>query len=243
VGELLDSTAWQNLLPFSSPVMGYTDGRYAWPPEAWQQFQRRGAIGISITGDERQPVHDCEFGAESPWTSATAAANRVQSRLWVVLYSSQANLPNVTAALKSKSLFWTDASYWPKPAVYLHIADPSGNIAGGRWQPPVTPIAIQNQWLSGMDVSVTYGSYPLEVAPDPPTPPKPPKPKRGRRMYVAVGSDAPLKGDVYLIGEGGQSPWKLGLTEAADQSAWLTGCGQASAIPLSSVFLSRIFGQ
>ena len=169
MGELLDGVTWQNLLPFSSPVMGYTDGLYAWPPEAWQAFQKRGGIGISITGDERQPVHDCEFGAESPTVGATAAANRVQARQWAVLYSSQANLPNVTGALKSKGLYWTDAQYWPKPAVYLHIADPSGNIAAGRWQPPVTPIAIQDQWLSGMDISTCYGTYPLD--PPPPTPP------------------------------------------------------------------------
>lgn len=167
MGELLDGVTWQNLLPFAVPVMGYTDGGYAWPPEAWQAFQNRGTVEISVTGDERRPVHDCEFGAESPGLAATAAANRVQSGEWVTLYSSQSNLPNVTAALRSKSLGWSDASYWPNPGVYLHIADPSGNISAGRWSPPVTPVAVQDEWVGPYDHSTTVGTYPLLPAPPP----------------------------------------------------------------------------
>ena len=161
MGELYDGVTWQNLLAFAAPVMGYTDGGYAWPPEAWQAFRNRGSIGISVTGDQGQPVHDCEFGAESPALSATAAANRVQNGLWAALYSSQDNLPNVTAALKGKGLYWRDASFWPAPGAYLHIADPSGNIKAGRWSPPVTPVAVQDVWAAGYDHSTTHGTYPL----------------------------------------------------------------------------------
>lgn len=168
MGELLDGVTWQNLLPFTVPVMGYTDGGYAWPQEAWNAFQGRGSVGISVTGDDGQPVHDCEFGAESPGLAATAAANRWQARTWTTLYSSQDNLPNVTAALRSKSLGWTDAGTWPAPGVYLHVADPSGNIPAGRWSPPVTPVAVQDEWVGPYDHSTTYGTYPLIPTPKPP---------------------------------------------------------------------------
>ena len=242
MGELLDGVTWQNLLPFTAPVMGYTDGGYAWPPEAWQAFQNRGTVEISVTGDERRPVHDCEFGAESPGLAATAAANRWQARTWTTLYSSQDNLPNVTAALRSKSLGWSDAGTWPKPGVYLHIADPSGNIPAGRWAPPVTPVAVQDEWVGPYDHSTTFGFYPLAPAP---TPTPGPLPLKEETMFVAVSTGVvpagyppahAKAGDVYLVAESR----KYGLYEAADQVALEAQLGKR--VSLSGWLLDAIPG-
>lgn len=205
MGDLWDAITWQNLLDKEGAVMGYADGTSsAWPPEAWAQFQNRPTVEITVTADERFPVFDAESGDATNQAVATGVANRLQDGLWSTVYSNQANLPDLTQALRGKSLVWRDASYWPEPGVYLHIADPSGNIAGGRWHPPVTPVAVQDVWSSGWDHSTTVGSYPAMVAPIPKPPPTPqPTARKVADMFLVELNEGPNKGTYWLVTDHG----------------------------------------
>lgn len=167
MGDLWDAVTWQNLRDKAGPVMGYPDGPYMWPAEAWQEYQSRPALEISVTADELYPVFDAETGNAGNEAVATAVANRLQNRQWSTVYSNQANVPGLQQALRGKGVALRDASFWPAPGVYLHVADPSGNIAAGRWHPPVDPVAVQDVWEAGWDHSTTHGSYPVIGAPVP----------------------------------------------------------------------------
>lgn len=245
VADLYDAVTWQNLLPFTGPVMGYPDGRYAWPADAWAAFQKRPAVlQISVTADERYPVFDSEYGDADQEQVATAAANRMQSGQWTVIYSAQSTMPTLTAALKSKGQTWRDAQYWPEPGIYMHVADPSGNIAAGRWHPPVTPVAVQTQWLAGYDISECHGTYPVIPGPAPEPSPEPLPPlQEADVMFVAVAtgpaSAAPQEviepGSMFLVYGGA---YKYVILAPADVEALTAKLGAPVALTCS--FLANI---
>jgi hypothetical protein len=173
-----DSVAWANLEGKEGAKAGYVDGRVsAWPAEAWQTFVHDPTLHITVQADAAWECFDAEHGDASNDQVAAANVVRHGKGQWSADYSNEANLPDLTRALAARGLSWTDARFWPAPGVYLWAADPDGNIKAGKWVPPVTPIAVQDEWTAEWDHSTTRDGFPALPAPAPaPTPPPPPAP-------------------------------------------------------------------
>lgn len=178
-GVLLDAVTWENLRGMAGAKAGYLDGPESqWPAEAWQTFAGDGLVHITVLADEAGEAFDGEKGDAGPASVATAIANRVQDGKWCWLYSNQDQLGSYLSALAGKGVKPTDRSLWPKPACYLWLADPSGNIAAGRWNPPVDPVAVQDAFHGSYDSSTLYVDLAAQPNPPPqpgpgPAPPKP----------------------------------------------------------------------
>lgn len=174
--------------------MGYLDGAVSkWPPEAWQAFNQRPTLVITVLADVRAPVFDYESGNASADKVAAAVEHRLGQRTWSTIYTNQADFADMDRALHTKSVYWMDASRWPLPGVYLHAADPDRNIAAGKWRPPVTPVAIQDRWMGGYDISSCYGSYPVVPA-GPPVTPRPVPPAPPVRSVIVVNLHQLIQG-------------------------------------------------
>lgn len=188
MGDMWDSVQWQNLEGKTGAKAGYVDGAVSmWPAEAWQVLGPGPFLHITVLADQAYECFDVEAGNATPAQAAGAMATRLEQKHWSVVYCNQDTLPSVQAALKGKNIALTDAQFWPAPAVYLWIADPSGNIPAGRFHPPVTPVAIQDEWTPAWDHSTTHGSFPLATAPPPaPVPPPPPPPPPPTEVNVIV---------------------------------------------------------
>lgn len=207
MGDLYDAVTWSNLLPFSGPVMAYLDGRIsAWPAEAYRQLGARVVLRVTVLANESAQVFDYEAGNAGAAEVATAVANRLQAKQWSVVYSNRDDLPGMTQALRTKSVNWSDASIWPRPGVYFHAADPTGHPHLSVPWAPVQPVAVQDRWMGGYDISSTYGSYPYVLPPR-----KVPAVPRGAtpEKIVAVSSawNNTREGgqfDVCMVGESGK---------------------------------------
>ena len=105
-----------------------------------------------------------DTGNASPVLVARAVASRYQTGKWSLCYVNQSGYAGMTQALELAGLGWTDAGHWPRRGAYLWCADPSGNIATGAWQVPVTPVAVQDRYLGPYDLSRTAGAYTGRVA-------------------------------------------------------------------------------
>jgi hypothetical protein len=185
---MVDAVTWQNLLPMAEMVACYRDGHVSqWPAEALKALGSRIAVNITVLANEAWEVFDAETGNASNAAVATAAANRLQDRKWSWVYTNASNLPDVVANLKGKGIRFTDAQYFPKPGVYLWAAAP-GTTPGQipAWC-PVRPVAVQDRWMGGYDMSTVYvdtGWRP--PAPSPPAAPKPPPPPAETRLNVQL---------------------------------------------------------
>jgi hypothetical protein len=104
---------------------------------------------------------------------------------WSWVYTNADNLPALTQSLARKSLRWADRSEWPQPGVYLWAAAP-GTTPGRlpAWC-PVSPVAVQDRWEGGYDVSTLYVN--LDYTPPAPVPPVPaPRPAPPPEVSIAV---------------------------------------------------------
>jgi hypothetical protein len=174
MGDMWDAVTWGNLTGKAGAKAGYRDGAQSqWPAEAWDKLQPGPFLNITVLADQRWECFDSEVGDAPPGSVATAVANRLADKLWSVVYTNKDNLPGQTASLSAKGVHWTDAQFWPEPGCYLWAADPSGTIKNGSWVPPVTPVAVQDQWLGDVDHSTTHGTFPLVPAGPAPTPAPP----------------------------------------------------------------------
>lgn len=186
--DMWDAVTWENLEGKVGAKAGYVDGRVSmWPPEAWQAFQHDPLLHITVLADQVHECFDVEAGNATADQVAAAIANRLASRQWSVVYCNQSTVPNVQASLKGKGLVLAEAEFWPAPGVYLWVSDPSGNIPAGRYRPPVTPVAVQDQWTPGWDHSTTHGTFPAVAGPVPvPQPPPQPPPPALSEVTVIV---------------------------------------------------------
>jgi hypothetical protein len=172
VPDILDSVTWQNLEALNGPVLGYVDGSVSgWPSEAFVALGGRVAGVITVLADERHGIFDAEMGNAGNDAVAAAVANRSQDRLASTCYTNKDNLYGLTQTLRRKGIYWTDMQFWPEPGCYLWAAAP-GTTPGRlpSWC-PVSPVAVQDRWLPGYDVSTTFTTWPRVTAP--PDPPKP----------------------------------------------------------------------
>lgn len=179
---------WTNLEGKRGAKAGYIDGPSSvWPAEAWQAFSADPCLHITVLADERGEVFDGETGDAGPAAVAAAVANRIADRKWAVLYANQDQLGEYLQALAAKSIRPSDRSLWPAPGVYLWLADPSGNIAAGRWTPPVDPVAVQDEWTEGFDHSTLHVELAAAPAPSPaPTPAPQPAPAPLQEVTVQL---------------------------------------------------------
>lgn len=163
---MYDSTNPDSIPADAPAVMWPMDGRYepAWA-SALPRFAKAAQIAYSNLGDRSAPVFDLEAGEASPDSVATSCALRLGLGLWSVIYLPESYLAAAVAALRSKSLNFTPASSWPQPGVYLHAADPTGVPHLNVDWAPVQPLAVQDRWTAGYDISSTYGTYPSLTPP------------------------------------------------------------------------------
>lgn len=165
--DVYDAVAWRNLLALSGPVLAWADGSMSrWPTEALQALGVRVVGAITVLADERHDIFDAEAGDAGNDQVAAAVANRLQDRLHSTVYSNEANLPNLTQVLRRKGVYWTDAQFWPAPGCYLWAAAP-GTTPGRlpAWV-PVSPVAVQDRWMGGYDISTAFHGWPSIPTPE-----------------------------------------------------------------------------
>lgn len=180
--DIGDAVEWSNLVPLAIPVLAYMDGPVSmWPAAAFSALGKRVAGHITVLANEAWEIFDAETGNASDDGVATAVANRFQARKISTVYTNGDNCPNMTRALRNKGIYWTDSQFWPHPGCYLFAAAP-GTTPGRlpSWC-PVSPVAVQDRWMGGYDLSTTFHGWPFLPAPSPPpphpTPSPPPAPK------------------------------------------------------------------
>lgn len=122
------------------------------------------ALRISVLADPAGQAFDFEAGDAGAGPVSWAMGVRFGERWWSVGYVNGWNIGELTAAMANRGLSWTDADRFPAPGVYLWAADPSGNIAAGRWRLPVIPVAVQDRYLGSYDLSTTHPAFPFTVA-------------------------------------------------------------------------------
>lgn len=213
--DLYDAVPWQNIVGKSGPVAGYRDGPVsAWPAQAFQQMASRLALNITVLANEAWDTFDSETGNAGVEPVATAIANRFQARKWSVAYSNASNLPGLAAALKGKGIHWTDAQFFPEPGCYLWAAAPGIQPGTLPAWCPVSPIAVQDRWEGGFDISTVYTPHlwqppaPVPVPPPPPPPVPQEVPIAVQLLQVQEGNQgAPVKALQILLN--GQAPYAL----------------------------------
>ena len=170
MADLWDAVEWKNLQDKTGAKAGYIDGSVStWPEEAWFTFQSDPLLHITVLANPEGEAFDGETGNAGPEQVAAAILERIQSHKWAILYTNQEQQQTYLQALRGKGVNPSGRESWPAPGVYLWCADPSGNIAAGHWQPPVAPVAVQDQWNQGWDHSTLYVDL-KETAPAPPQP-------------------------------------------------------------------------
>lgn len=177
MSDLWDAVDWQNLRGRSGAKAGYVDGEEStWPAEAWDAFGSDALVRISVLAARGADAYDGETGNAGPDATAAAICGEIGDGRRPWLYCNQDQLGEYLAALHRKGVNPTDRSQWPKPGVYLWLADPSGNLASGEWRPPVDPVAVQDGQEEGVDHSTLYVDL-GQPAPPPPGPEPVPGPK------------------------------------------------------------------
>jgi hypothetical protein len=174
VADMYDSTNWTALQTFPGPKAGYIDGaESAWPAEAWTFFAHDPLLRISVLADPAAECFDLEPGNAAADKVAEACAERLGAAKWSVLYTNHETLGVGIQALRTKGIVLTDAQFWPKPAVYLWAADPTGTPHTEVPWAPVAPVAVQDRWFETHDISSTVGAFPGGAIQPPPPPPHP----------------------------------------------------------------------
>lgn len=184
MSDLWDAVNWENLQGRTGAKAGYLDGAESqWPPEGWQAFEHDDLVHITVLAAAGADAYDGETGNAGPEAVAAALSGEVGAGRHPWLYSNQDQLPAYLAALKSKGINPSDRSVWPRPGVYLWLADPSGNLENGSWRPPVDPVAVQDAFDGTVDHSTVYVSLGASA---PPTPAPAPAPQPPTQQEVTV---------------------------------------------------------
>lgn len=122
------------------------------------------ALSVTVLANAAGQAFDVEGGNASVAAVAAAVLTRARHSKWSVLYVNESNSAEVFDAVTAIGVPLEPGSAWPKPGAYIWAADPSGNIAGGRWHLPVEPLAVQSRYLGTRDESDTVDNFPAKVA-------------------------------------------------------------------------------
>lgn len=177
MSDVADAVEWANLEALSVPVLAYVDGPVSqWPPEAFTALGSRVVGHITVLANEAWEIFDSETENAGTDAVATAVADRFQNRKPSTVYTDADNCPGQTQSLQRKGIHWTEAQFWPEPGCYLWATAP-GTTPGSlpAWC-PVSPVAVQDRWMGGYDLSTTFRGWPVVGAPPVPPPPPPPSP-------------------------------------------------------------------
>lgn len=130
-------------------------------PAAWDGLP---VSRISVLADPEGHVFDLEAGNAPAVSVASAARIRLGVGRWSAAYVNESSELQLLEAIAEAGISLTAAWAWPAPGVYLWCADPSGNIAAGRWVPAVAPILVQDRYPGPYDLSTVFGAFPGRVA-------------------------------------------------------------------------------
>lgn len=186
MGDLWDAVDWGSLVGLEGAKAGYIDGAASeWPTEAWASLAPGPFVRISVLAAPGADAYDGETGNAGPEAVAAAIDQDISAKRSPWLYINESVANDYLAALKAKNRRPTDRASWPAPGFYLWPADPSRNIAAGRWQLPVEPVAVQDGYFGTHDHSALYVTLGAPVAPHPAPVPAPP-PSVGGLLTVLI---------------------------------------------------------
>lgn len=122
------------------------------------------AARITVLADPAGEVFDLESGNAGADRCARAIAARFRAGHFSTFYVNESTEAAAVESVAAAGVPLLGVEVWPAPGCYLWPSDPSGNIAAGRWRPPVAPVAVQDRFLGPVDLSTTFGSWPFGVA-------------------------------------------------------------------------------
>lgn len=122
------------------------------------------ALRITVLADADGACFDVEAGNAGVPAVLAAVKARIAKGRWAVGYVNEDTFGQMSAAMPAEGLSWAGAEAWPAPGLYIWAADPSGNIAAGRWVLPVTPLAVQTGYHGSYDLSETAANFPAAAA-------------------------------------------------------------------------------
>lgn len=121
------------------------------------------ALRTTVAADPEGECFDYEGGNADAGSVARAMRLRVNDGKWCLGYVNETMFPTLDNAMRTNGLGWYPADLWPEPGVYLFCADPSANVAAGRWKVPVRPIAVQDRYFGTYDLSTVEDIFPAKV--------------------------------------------------------------------------------
>lgn len=121
------------------------------------------AVRATVLADPAGQVFDVEPGNAPAARAVAVMADRVTARRWSIAYVNESNITDVEDELAGHGLGFTSAELWPHPGVYVGAADPSRNVAAGRWRLPARPVFVQDRYMGTYDLSTTADNFPARV--------------------------------------------------------------------------------
>lgn len=158
-------------------VVGDIDGRYAWTPENWDRFAQNVKVLITVTGDLRAQVADCESSDLTPQQVRTWIEKREAAGLrGTTVYVNRQNLPKLISACRGLHYYlwvadWTGHPHQVPGAVATqYYNDPSqaydlSAVYDMDWVSLID--AANRPWPLDATVPARTEKNPPEVAPDP----------------------------------------------------------------------------
>lgn len=117
---------------------GYIDGKYLSYIELEKRFPGK-VVGISALGNAEALIQDTEAGNQGPRTAANIAHQRNAQGKPAIIYTNK-------SSVKTIPVVWADPLEWPKPRVYLWLADPTGDEHMVSDIDGIQPLATQYLW-------------------------------------------------------------------------------------------------
>jgi peptidoglycan hydrolase-like protein with peptidoglycan-binding domain len=124
----------------------------------------RPCLVITVLADPAGQAFDCETGNASADRVAQAMVERFDRGEWSIGYVNWSTFHGLDVAVARLGHKWAGAAAWPAAGLYLWPADPSANIAAGRWVLPAEPVAVQDRYPGGIDLSRTASNFPAVAA-------------------------------------------------------------------------------
>ncbi len=111
-----DAVTPGNIPADADVVFGYCDGDYAWKPEDWARFATPYKIPVTVLGNLRATVADCENGDMTPASVANWIVRKQAEHLPpATVYCSLTMRPAVVDACRGEAYYWWAADWTNSP--------------------------------------------------------------------------------------------------------------------------------